>query len=166
MRKTEFSENRSYASLAAAHVSRQAVQFIVSLALGALTTLAIAWACAAWVNPNRATFTFRTAQGSNGAWQATSVQTRLGHTRINRSTLADLTRDPNTDAIQSIGVSGDCYGASEDLTGWPLRAMRCVNKSEVTIGDGQAIMQARFSVAPTRTGLIELSPWGGPGLSS
>lgn len=142
---------------------RRLLAVLTSIVLGSLTTLAIAWACAAWVNPNRAPMTFSTSQASNGDLQATSIQKCFGHTRVNRSTLTDLQRDPATGAIQSIGVRGDSYGESESRTGWPMRAMRCGNTHEVTLGDGQAILQAHFSGTPGRTGLIGLSPWRGPG---
>jgi len=132
-----------------------------SVVLGAITTIALAWACAAWVNPARVASTFTTQTTSANTLMGVATQSRFGHTRVNRATLVNFVRDPDTGAVESIGIRADATARSEDFTGWPCRSMVCINEGEITLQLNGAQMQTRLTGTPGRLGLLQLSPWPG-----
>ena len=94
------------------------------LVLGAITTIAVAWVCAAWLSidqgvPGR----FTSVEVRDELWETLYVQKRFGHTRTNFIRGSEH-YDASTD--QLIGSSGPPDAMwQETSAGWPWRALRC-----------------------------------------
>lgn len=102
----------------------------ILVVLGVASTLAVAWACAAWVNIYSVEGSLTSVKVRERVWETTHIQNRFGHTRINfmRGSLYIDTEtwttwsDTDWDAPR---VPGDHARHQQILTGWPWRAFRC-----------------------------------------
>jgi hypothetical protein len=141
------------------------VFFALCLVPGLLTTIALAWACAAWINPEqRGPGRFTHGQVAQDRWEMITTRSRFGHTRIDR-VLGDVPVSANPDGSPRvhwpIGVAtfeeDGTYSRSE--CGWPWRALACFDTTEVTVhppGDEPTGVELGKG---TLIGGVRLSPW-------
>ncbi len=130
-----------------------------SLALGVTLNLAMAWMCAAWVEPSRGTTSLSIVPRSDGRFDATTCRASFGHKRVSRATLSSIGGYPDSGQILELewDITGHEY--SETRAGWPLPALACRNYSEVEIRDsGGATNLSKTGLVHIEHG-IELKPW-------
>lgn len=136
------------------------------LVLGLLTTVGVAWACAAWINPVDAAIQFSMTPLSDGTSEAISARVRFGHTRLDRCRATEK-RDEQG-ALRNVEVIRGRDERSETLAGWPLRALACANPAYVSIISPGRFGNMWSNPAAELTHGIELSPFipgatvGGP----
>lgn len=143
---------------------RRSPLILLCLLLGAITTVALAWTCAALVNPSARVADFEHAPRADGGDDIFVVQRGFGHTRINRAQGDMLVLDENTGGIRSARWRAGGDASSESLAGWPLRAFECSNPGQITIVAGNTAMQSSMMTSPpmsTVQGGWELSPFTG-----
>jgi len=143
---------------------------LACLALGLASTIAVAWLCAAYVNPARGAvdFNHQPIGGAGGAagTRVLVTQRALGHSRINAATCAELVLDDKTGDILLARWNSTGGEYSETQAGWPLRALRCRNAAEISITTGNSGMRvSRTGVNPLEGGW-ELQPFTGGALGS
>jgi hypothetical protein len=114
---------------AALSVSR----LLLCLLLGFVTTLALAWGCAAVMNPQRTYPQFDHRLRADGITEVRVTHRRFGHTRINRAQCAELQLDDETGDILMARWHSDGAESSETQAGWPLRALRSTNHADISI---------------------------------
>lgn len=136
---------------------------LICLLLGVISSIVLAWGCAALVNPDLATPKFDHQPRSDGSEDVLVVQSRFGHTRINRAVCSQLKLDDNGDILLARWSStGDA--SSETQAGWPLRAFSCRNAAEVSIRTGNSSMSVMRSGFKPVEGGWEMSPFAGRGM--
>ena len=131
--------------------------------LGVICTIALAWTCAALVNPGSAYADFQHAPRADGGSDVEVRQRAFGHSRINCAQCAELKLHPDTGAILIARWNSGGAEYSETQAGWPFRALSCRNKSEVTLVTGNTGMQMhRSGPDPIQNGWELPSFRGGP----
>ncbi len=133
------------------------------LLLGVISTIALAWLCAAFVNPELAVAEFSHSPRADGGENVIVAQSAFGHTRINRAQAQRLLLDEATGDIRLAEWRGDDDSLSETRAGWPLRAFACDNPGEVSIvaGNSGMTMSTSSGAGSTVRGGWELSPFTG-----
>jgi hypothetical protein len=134
---------------------------LLCLLLGILSTLALAWGCAALVNPCSAAGDFEHQPRPDGRSDVLVIQSRFGHTRINRAVCDQLILDDATGGIRMARWSARGEASSESRAGWPLRAFSCDNPDEVSIIINSSGMQMAGNGGKSVRGGWELSPFAG-----
>jgi hypothetical protein len=142
---------------AALSVSR----LLLCLLLGAVTTLALAWGCAALMDPQRTYPQFDHRLRADGITEVRVTHRRFGHTRINRAQCAELQLDDETGDIVMARWHSDGAESSASQAGWPLRAFRCTNDADVSIFTRNSFMGiGRSGLNPVPDGWL-LPPFSG-----
>ncbi len=113
-------------------MSRCLIRVVLFLLLGAITTIAVAWACAAWLSidqdiPGR----FTSVEVRDELWDTFYVQKRFGHTRTNFIRGSDH-YDASTELFISSNSPPDEIW-QETSAGWPWRALRCERETFAVI---------------------------------
>lgn len=132
-------------------MKRWTIRVVVFLLLGVITTIAVAWACAAWLSidqgvPGR----FTSVEVRDELWETLYVQKRFGHTRTNF-----IRGSEHYDATtgQLIGSSGPPDAIwQETSAGWPWRALRCEREAITIVVPGR-FGHIRNTSAQTRHGI-------------
>ena len=136
---------------------------LVCALLGVICTIALAWACAALVNPASAFADFQHLPRADGSSDVAVMQRAFGHSRINCAQCAELKLDPDTGQILIARWASGAAEYSETQAGWPFRALACRNESEVTLVTGNTGMQVnRSGLDPVQGGWELPSFRGGP----
>jgi hypothetical protein len=145
------------------HVRRSPL-ILLCLLLGVITTIVLAWTCAALINPSTRVADFEHAPRADGGDDIFVIQQGFGHTRINRAQGDMLVLDETTGGIRAARWKAGGDASSETLAGWPLRALRCSNPGQITIVSGNTAMQSSLMTSPpssTVQGGWEISPFTG-----
>lgn len=115
-----------------AHRRHAAMAIAVCLSLGAISTVALAWLCAAVVNPAACEAVFDHTARDDGGTDVRVIQRGFGHSRINRAKVDELVLDPGG-GIRTARWSSDSAALSQSRAGWPLRCFACDNPSDVAL---------------------------------
>lgn len=133
-------------------MSRYLIRVMLFLILGAITTIAVALACAAWLLidqdiPGR----FTSVQVRDKLWETFYVQKRFGHTRTNFIRGSEH-YDASTGQWISSSDSPDAMW-QETSAGWPWRALRC-EREGFAIAVPNRFGQMRSISAHTQHGIV------------
>jgi hypothetical protein len=136
----------------------------IGLLAGVLLNLAIAWACAAWMDTTRGKAWLDPVEPDASRQEIRWIQQRFGHTRVNRivpnGEFGSLWFRPKAwrDAMRH-GADGGSVSQSEDYAGWPLPALMSVNQREVGSSSNRIAAGLNLGPAYGVTGGIELRPY-------
>ena len=113
-------------------MKRRLTKLVMFLLLGAISTIAVACACAAWLSidqdiPGR----FTTVEVRDELWETFYVQKRFGHRRTNFIRGSDH-YDASTELFISSNSPPDEVW-QETTAGWPWRALRCEREAFAVI---------------------------------
>lgn len=133
-----------------------------SIILGVCGTIAIAWACAAWLPTDDAPAEISSVAIAESLWETNCVQRRFGVTSVN--SMRSRTRyDAATNSLERSGDGSDDADSLQQqiLAGWPYRAFRCTRDNVVRIASPGRFMHYRQFAqdVKTRNG-IELETTG------
>lgn len=134
---------------------------VVCALLGLVSAVALAWACAALVNPDGAHPDFSQTPRADGGADVVSIQRAFGHTRINRATCAELQLKPDTGDILIARWASTGAESSETRAGWPFRAFECRNTAQLAIFTGSSSMMVQRAPAGPLDGGWELPAFTG-----
>lgn len=121
-----------------------------------LSTIALAWLCAMFMNPDAATADFTHSPRTDGGDDVVVIQRAFGHTRINRAQCAELRLDPDTGSILLARWASTGNESSATHAGWPFRALSCRNTAQISIVAGNSAMQVQRAPAKAVEGGWEL----------
>jgi hypothetical protein len=148
------------------------MQCALFVLLGAATNVALAWACAAWVDTSQAEGVWEPAEPDGTAREFGWVQARFGHSHINWIILSESAGEhwqhPGAwrDAMRH--PDGQPVSRGEDWAGWPMRSMMSVN--EGVVGAESAVISAGINIEPAhgikdgivlmpRAGVVDFKGW-------
>jgi hypothetical protein len=139
---------------------------VLCLVLGLLTTVALAWGCAAWVRPDHAApGSFAHAKVADDRWEMITTLRRFGHTRIDR-VVGNVPVEIDGDGLPHVRWPVDVAVFDEDQSrsisqcGWPWRALWCWDTSDITVYPPAESAPTGFEFGnPRLVGGMSLSPW-------
>lgn len=136
---------------------------LLLLLAGAIASWAIAWACAAWSDPERGRPTLAVQAAGSGRSAVTCRRAAFGHARTDQCVYEDFQMNASGDSILMARAALDGSEQSVSMTGWPWRCLQCSNRAEITIRTSSGSM-----MGISKTGLtldpdgIELPPFANP----
>lgn len=121
---------------------RLIISIVLCLALGAISMIAVAWLCAAFINPESREASFHRVDRDDGGQDVVITHRGFGHSRINRAKVDELILD-DAGNIRTARWSADSDAMSTTRAGWPLRAFECENPSDVALQFKASAMRVR-----------------------